>query len=205
MNMVAGVLLGLFIAFLVLQQLSEYKEKEKKRKEQELENKKMATNIFMSSLLQEFKTKGQVPFCHSFKPNPNPNSLIWLDANHIQWRLVLQNVTPTQTEHKDFEVFRNELNLLIPQIFANWQNDIPMLQANMLQLKAKWQKYIEKHPVQSQIEEMQVRSNYEICNRKYSKLERELMLKNFILQFQNAEITKIIRSKRDLVFEIKWA
>lgn len=205
MNILAGILFGFLIAFLVWQQFSEYKEKEKKRKEQEIENMKMASKAFVSSVLKAFKEDGQVSFCSAFKPNPNPNNLICLDANHIQWRSVLQGVTPTKTEYKDFEVFRNELNLLIPQIFATWQNDIPMLQANMLQLKAKWQKYIEKHPVQSQIEEMQVRSNYEICNQKYSKLERELVLKNFILQFQNAEITKIVRSKRDLVFEVRWA
>lgn len=205
MNIVVGILFGLLLAFLVLQQFSEYKETEKKRKEQEIENMKMASKTFVSSLLKVFKANGQVPFCSSFKPNPNPNNLMLLDVNHIQWCSVLQGVTPTQTEYKDFEVFRTELNLLIPQIFAKWHNDIPMLQTNMLQLKAKWQKYLEKHPAQSQIEEMQVRSNYEICNQKYSKLEHELFLKNFILQFQNIEITKIVRSKRDLVFEIRWA
>lgn len=205
MNILAGILFGFLIAFLVLQKFEERKETEKKRKEQELENMKMASKGFVSSLLKAFKVNGQVSFCSAFKPNPNPNNMIWLDSNHIQWRSVLHDVTPTQTEYKDFEVFRSELNLLIPQILASWHNDIPMLQTNMLQLKAKWQQYLEKHPAQSQIEEMQVRSNYEMCNQKYSKLEHELLLKNFILQFQNIEITKIVRSKRDLVFEIRWA
>ena len=204
MNIVAGILVGLLLAFLAWQKFEEYKETEKKRKEQEIENMKMASKAFVSSLLKEFKANGQVPFCSAFKPNPNPNNLIWLDVNHIQWRSVLQDVTPTQTEYKDFEVFRTDLNLLIPQIFAKWQNDIPLIQSNMLEMQGRWQKYVANHSSSSEIEEIQMRSNYSIWNMRYAKLEREVMLKQYLLNFSNAEIVKIIRSKRDLIFEVKW-
>lgn len=208
MNILSGVLLGVLLVFLAWQKFEEHKESEKKRKEQEIENMKMASKAFMSSVLKEFKGNGQVPFCSSFKPNPNPNpnNMIWLDSNHIQWKSVLQNVTPTQTEYKDFETFRNDLNLLVPQIFVKWQNDIPVLQANLMQMQTKYQKYVADFYSRSRnaIEEMQLQANVAMWNNRFATLEREVILKQYLLNFPNAKIAKIIRSKRDLIFEVKW-
>lgn len=208
MNILAGILFGFLIAFLVWQKFEEHKETEKKRKEQELENMKMASKGFVSSLLKAFKVNGQVPFCSAFKPNPNPNSnnMIWLDSNHIQWKSVLQNVTPTQTESKDFETLRNDLNMLVPQIFVKWQSEIPILKANLVQMQAKYQKYVADFysKPRTPIEEMQLQSNVAMWENRYAKLEREVILKQYLLNFSNAEIVKIIRSKRDLIFEVKW-
>lgn len=208
MNILAGILFGFLIAFLVWQKFEEHKETEKKRKEQELENMKMASKGFVSSLLKAFKVNGQVPFCSAFKPNPNPNpnNMIWLDSNHIQWKSVLQNVTPTQTESKDFETLRNDLNMLVPQIFVKWQSEIPILKANLVQMQAKYQKYVADFysKPRTPIEEMQLQSNVAMWENRYAKLEREVILKQYLLNFSNAEIVKIIRSKRDLIFEVKW-